>query len=207
MRAVVGKGGTASGAGGGAVCRLIAEPLSPPDRTPPPIYPFEVGSVHCAWLGGEEIDSPGTLAPHVVRKLLLASVATSLPMAPFDQTLILRVSARNDCGGNGFFACTFFSLKVDFVPFTYFSFSSLSGAIEGQTNLTTLNLSSPKPMRSNGISLGDSRVELRRGIKHRINPLQLKVFGVKFSLREIGRIFFPLKYVILSFLKCLNYKI
>jgi len=36
--------------------------------------------------------------------------------------------------------------------------------------------------------------------------LQPKVFGVKFSLREIGRIF-PPKYAILSLLKCLNYKI
>ena len=32
-----------------------------------------------------------------------------------------------------------------------------------------------------------------------------KVFGVKFSWREIGRTFFPLKYEILSFGKCLNY--
>jgi len=39
-----------------------------------------------------------------------------------------------------------------------------------------------------------------------INSLQPKVFGNKFSLREI-EFFFPLKYAILSFLKCLNYKI
>jgi len=30
------------------------------------------------------------------------------------------------------------------------------------------------------------------------NPEQPKVFGVKFDLREIGRIFFPLKYGIFS---------
>jgi len=37
-----------------------------------------------------------------------------------------------------------------------------------------------------------------------INPKELKVFGLKFRLREIKRIF-PLKYAILSFGKCLNY--
>jgi len=35
------------------------------------------------------------------------------------------------------------------------------------------------------------------------NPLQPKVFGVKFSLTEMGR-FFPLKYAISSFGNCLN---
>jgi len=32
-----------------------------------------------------------------------------------------------------------------------------------------------------------------------------EVFGVKLSLRGIGRIFFPLKFKMLSFEKCLNY--
>jgi len=39
-----------------------------------------------------------------------------------------------------------------------------------------------------------------------LNRFQPKVFGVKFSLREIGRSF-SLKYAISSFLKCLNYKV
>ena len=38
------------------------------------------------------------------------------------------------------------------------------------------------------------------------NPFKPKVFGVKFSLREIGRIFLT-KIRVLSFLKCLNNKI
>jgi len=37
-----------------------------------------------------------------------------------------------------------------------------------------------------------------------LNPQPLKLFGVQFSLREIRRIFFPLKYEILSFEKRLN---
>jgi len=37
-----------------------------------------------------------------------------------------------------------------------------------------------------------------------LNPELPKVFGVRFSLRDIGRIFFSLKYAILSFGRCLN---
>jgi len=40
-----------------------------------------------------------------------------------------------------------------------------------------------------------------------INPQQPKVFGVPFSLREIPKIFSPLNYAILRFVKCLNYSI
>jgi len=40
-----------------------------------------------------------------------------------------------------------------------------------------------------------------------LNPRQPKVFGVKFSLREIESISLPLKYAILSFGKCLNNQI
>jgi len=41
--------------------------------------------------------------------------------------------------------------------------------------------------------------------KQDFNPSQPKVFRVNLSVREIGRIFFLIKYAILSFGKCLNY--
>ena len=51
-----------------------------------------------------------------------------------------------------------------------------------------------------------ARFHFERTFNIFFNPLQPKVFGVKFSLREIGRIFLT-KIRSFKLLKCLNYKI
>jgi len=53
---------------------------------------------------------------------------------------------------------------------------------------------------------GERHKPLQTNIEFQLNPQHPKLFGVKFSLRAIKRIF-PLNYAILSFGKCLNYYI